>query len=345
MHRMNKSEHLGYYRALTGPAWRWSLAQKKTAGGSFAFLADADEMTVIAASYQSLASNPASGIEGAKHAYPLIAKAESLDGDASRVDSLKIMVLGRCPVASISEELGIDAEIIAMWGDLFFDVGGERPSSSFVARFVVEPECRRGRGDLAAKFQLAAAGGPAAAWLLLKEESKAPLNSAARLIRKRMDLEFKVHRALSIELKSDQASLRLLKTYTDLVLREGRLKHAEKRLAVRCMRIKQEHELALVRTQAAQQRAERKAAEQERKRRQKELDTQAKLARQVRFQQKLAEWTRMECQAREERTRNSPLASLCWNDSASLQSTSGQAHTPSADLPKQRAAQSRRQAA
>jgi hypothetical protein len=340
-----KSEHLGYYRSLTGPAWRWTLAQEKISAGSFDFLADADEMTMLAARYQSLANESQEGIENANRAYPLVAKARALDGDASRINSLKIMALGRCPVASISQELGIDAAVVEAWESLFFDVGRERRSSSFVARYVVDPEHRCGRGDLAAKFQLAAAGGPAAAWLLLKQESKAPLDSAAELIRKRMDLDLKAHKALSFELKSDRASLRLLKAYADFVLREGRLKQAEERLALRCMRTKQEHELALVRAQAAQQRAQRKAAEEEHKQRQKELAKQAKLDRQVRFQQELGEQIRMERQTREERARNSPLASLCWNEPALQQSVEGRADPPRPDSPTRPAARPPRHAA
>lgn len=340
-----KSERLGDYRALTGPAWRWTLGQEKTSGGNFAFLAEADEMTLLAARYQALANESQGGMEKAKRAFPLVANARTVHEDASRVNLLKIMVLGKCPVDTISQELGVDAEAVEAWESLFFDVRREPRSSSFVPNHVIHPEVRGGQGDLAAKFQLAAAGGPAAAWLLLKGESKAQLNCAAELIRKRMDLDFKVQKALSVDLKSERSSLKLIRMYADLVRQEGMLKRAEDRLGLRCLRAKQDHELALARTQAAQERAQLKATEEERKQRQKDFLKQTKLEQDIGIQQYLAERIKMERLAMEERSRNSPLALLHWHESAVPQSSMRQAKATGADSPKRPAAGSRQHAA
>jgi hypothetical protein len=122
----------------------------------------------------------------------------------------------------------------------------------------------------------------------------------------KLGLKFSI--AMQIPLRTDRQKMFFIRNYNELLYAERRLEIAERRLAQRCQEAMNKHELAKIRREAAQERAERKAAADARRTEQRELK---RLARERQIAQR-RDRDLAENQAAAARAASSPLAQIEW---------------------------------
>jgi hypothetical protein len=276
-------------RTAIGPDWRSQLA-KEVYNCNFRIAGCNDVGLRDFISYLSALDRPG-GENSAAAAYPAIAAALVIDNNATLVAQLKIMVLGRLDMTEICGRTKLEAEAVAVWKAIFFDVGNDLAASSWIVQHVITPEREAGHLDLAGKLNLALRGGPNAARLALSLDEGLPVAKAARLEREELQLALKKEQALNMPVTSPEEGLRWFKLNLQREL-------AEQRLALD----RQKFEVYCAQQQRLQAQRERQVAE---KTEQRALKARQQTERNDQLQKE-----------RDLRAASSPLAQLPWPKSS-----------------------------
>jgi hypothetical protein len=299
-------------RSVRGPAWRSQAAQELSPPLARSMIRIWDRLTIKLVRFYALnATGPAGSARAAKK-YPQIAAALMLDGDSDKTKISKLMILADLPPEEIAQKLGVEAAVVDVWEQLFFDVRDLRAATSWLSAYVLEAECKAGNSALAARMKLALGVGRDGVNAILALDEGAPVDEAERLFQRRLALDLKFDEAISMAMDSDQNRMKFAKLYVDLRLSEKRLVLAEKKLAARCAAARDRFELSKMRMEAAQEQAVVKDAARRppaERRRRTRAEREAKRAPLEEVQQaaRLAEE-----QATATRIAESPLTQLAW---------------------------------
>jgi hypothetical protein len=234
--------------------------------------------------------------------FPLVAQAEDLEHDPARREAAMILVLGRISAAEMSDRLAIPRPAIELWEALNFDLRDLLHAMAWVLAHVIRPEQKAGRTELAARLKLALMAGPEAARALVSCELSGPVDEAERLFQRDLKLAAKIEEAADLPLRSERETLAVLRLPVEI----KRLDLAKAKLAEKCTKARERHELKVLR---AKRQAERCAAGQSAGGRSR--GAAAVAARQA--ERELArERARADQVARAARAAQSPLAQLQW---------------------------------
>ena len=300
-------------QSLRGPAWRSQLADRMAEGRAVSLMPQVDDYVRQACDvYRSRGQGDLDGTS----IDPDMRAAIEVHEDFGREDQLKILALGDVPTSTMAERTGLTTGAIEAWEALYFDVRPSRGATSWISGKVIQHELDQGNEALAAKLKLAYCGGPSGALAILDAESRVPLSAGERLFERQVALQVKFEQAAAVPLRTDREKARFLTTYARLQLDRERLRLAEVKLASRCTRALQKHELARLRLQNAAEREQRQFQEKQQKA-QRRMDAQRLQAQQ---QAELREFHQAlqlaEQNAAVRRGAASPLAALTWTTSA-----------------------------
>jgi hypothetical protein len=281
-------------RSLQGPAWRSRFAQELARSDNPLQVSTRDPLVIETAGYYALCSGGGDGSRRAAQKYPHVEAAFALQADDeptnSKTDAMKLLILANAPTAAIAERVGIEPAVVDAWERLFFDVRDLLGATGWLSSQVIEAASQAGDRALAARMKVALTAGIDGVEAILALDGGVPVDEAERILQRRRQLGLKFDEAVNMPIDNDRSRLRFIKLYLDLTLAEKKLNLASQKLAARCARARERHELAQLRLAAAAQRAEFKAREQaekaERRRRQEaavaekqELQRQADLVR------------------------------------------------------------------
>lgn len=303
---------LGAYLRFDGPDWRSQRAATLRAGGTRRQLSEADGQIRQLYCYLELCARGDSQRACAQARYPATAAACALAEDEVRSSTAKILALAGCPAGEIAQRVGADEQTVTTWEDLFFDVRGGLDAVGWIDAHIIQAALDRGNELFAAKLKAAAAGGPEAARAVLDLDSREPLTVGQHLFDRQLKLALKADAAAELPLESIRDKQYFTKLYAKIREEEVRLKLAQGRYQQFCHQRRDQHELAKIREETAQQRIAHKAAQQaqaQQDRQRREADARAHRAYQAASQER---YLREEQQAAAARAAASPLSRLSW---------------------------------
>ena len=321
----------GRQRTLHGPRWRkhlgLSLCRKSTRSthrsGPTGSPGRPDDPALCAfCDYLMLAARQ--GMAAARAKFPLVAQAEELEQDPARREAAMIMVMGDIAPEEMGKRLAIPRPTIELWEALKFDVRDLRRAVAWIAVEVIRPEQKAGRTQLAARLKLALVAGPEAARALVSCGESGLVDEADRLFQRDLKLAAKFEEAADLPLHSGPETVAVL----NLKIEQMRLGLAKAELAEKCAKVRERHELKVLRVKLqAKLAADRQAAGGRRR------GAAAAEAREA--ERELArERTRADQLARAARAAQSPLAQLQWMSATEGKTASSQQATvqrPAAD--------------
>lgn len=197
--------------------------------------------------------------------HPALAAAESLRAQRTIAESLEIMILAGAKPEDVALRLNLDAESVRTYELLFFDVRSQRDKPEWLAIHVLRPLDEGGKFLLACKCRAALALGEAALDAILSEDIQFPTSGHKRLIEMRIRLSALEQKALTVDLKDNQAKLQFLKLTADIRLAERKLELEEAKLSYKCAvitrELETERELQAVRKAIFEERAAQKKLE------------------------------------------------------------------------------------
>jgi hypothetical protein len=293
---------LGGQRTLRGPSWRRQLAasmcMKSTrstqrSGPTGSPRRPDDPALRACCDYLGEAARRGVAAAGAK--FPLVAQAEELEQDPARREAAMIMVMAGIAAEEMGDRLAIPRPAIERWEALHFDVRELRHAVAWISASVIRPEQKAGRTQLAARLKLALMAGPEAGRALVSCDLSGPVDEAERLFQRDLKLAAKFEEAADLPLHSERETVAVL----NLKIEQMRLGLAKAELAEKCAKVRERHELKVLRfkRQEARSAARRGAAAVEARQAQRELARERARADQV---------------ARAARAARSPLAQLQW---------------------------------
>ena len=264
-------EFVRVQRGMHGPAWRVITATPSaTRPGTPTELHDETLRSYI--KYRRILGVDARGTKRASAAYPAIAAAERLNEDQDKTALLKLMILADMSDDEMRDRSAIDVITFRTWEALYFDVRGQRQSTSWLASQVINHERKMGDPRLASKMTLAIMAGPVAVRAMLDTAEGIQLDEVDRLFQRKITLSEKLDVAVEMPIVTEENRLRLMRLYVDLMTAEKRIALAERRLSQRSAKSLQRHELAKLRLEQAaqgaagdQKESRRKAEERERR--------------------------------------------------------------------------------
>ena len=263
------------------------------------------------------------GMAAARAKFPLVAQAEELEQDPARREAAMIMVMGDIAAEEMSDRLAIPRPTIELWEALNFDVRDLRRAVAWIAVEVIRPEQKAGRTQLAARLKLALMAGPEAARALVSSGESGLVEEADRLFQRDLKLAAKFEEAADLPLHSGPETVAVL----NLKVEQMRLGLAKAELAEKCAKVRERHELKVLRFKrqerdpplAKRSAARRGAAAVEGREAERELARERARADQL---------------ARAARAAQSPLAQLQWMSATEGKTASSQQATvqrPAAD--------------
>jgi hypothetical protein len=193
------------------------------------------------------------GVAAARAKFPLVAQAEDLEHDPARREAAMILVLGGITADEMSDRLAIPRPAIELWESLNFDLRDLLQAMAWMWAHVIRPEQKAGRTQLAARLKLALMAGPEAARALVSCELSGPVDEAERLFQRDLKLAAKIEEAADLPLRSERETMTVLR----LPIEIKRLDLAKAKLAEKCTKARDRHELKVLR---AKRQAERSAA-------------------------------------------------------------------------------------
>jgi hypothetical protein len=242
------------------------------------------------------------GVAAARATFPLVAQAEQIEQDPARREAAMIMVMADIAAEELSDRLAIPRAAIELWQALNFDLRDLRHAMAWILAHVIRPEQKAGRTELAARLKLALMAGPEAARALVSCELSGPVDEAERLFQRDLKLAAKIEEAADLPLRSERETLAVLRLPVEI----KRLDLAKAKLAEKCTKARERHELKVRRVKL---RAERAAARQAAGgRRRKAAAVEARQAERERARER----ARVDQVARAARAVQSPLAQLQW---------------------------------
>jgi hypothetical protein len=248
-------------RYLHGPAWRRQLGEVELAKTQPGDSPAADPQLQRWCAFLRLQRGvPQDGACVVKEFKDLAAAAE-LAADRGLSKQLQVLVLGDCTPEAIKERLGIDANVLAAWEGVYFDVRAVRTALDWIACQVIEPVQQQGDVALAAKLKLACAAGPRAALAALDAESRVLTRSGPTLFDLKVCLHLKFQQAVELSLDTDQQRRFYIKTHGNLLHREKQLQLAERKLQWQCEEALRKQAVAESKRQLRGQRATARAAQ------------------------------------------------------------------------------------
>jgi hypothetical protein len=226
---INSIDVLRYHRSSMGPTWRVQLASSRPTR-SFRRMNGLRDPTVRALQdYFGLTAKK--GWAAARAEFPLIARAEDLEQDASRRGSARLMILAGAASEEMSERLGVSVPVIQVWESLYFDVRDLQHALAWVSTYVIRPEQEAGHAELAARLKVAATAGPEAARALLDGPPEVPGDEAERLAWRHLSLQTKLEEAVEMPVETNREKFQFVKYYGRLLITRKRLELASARLA------------------------------------------------------------------------------------------------------------------
>lgn len=305
-------DHSLALRGLQGPAHRWKTAEELPPCRFDPLVQCQDQYVQSAHHFQQLAKRGTAGTAYAAALYPQIAEALLLDQEKTKVDRMKIGVLGDLAWEEIARDVGADVEVVKTWSALFYDAGGSREAIGWVADHIVQPELDAGNVELATKLRLVAAVGPVGARAALDLDSHVPVTAGGQLFRRKLQLSLRYDQALAMT-EGPEYHFRFVKHYGNLKMQEARLQVAERKLTERCTAALRKHELAKIRLEIALEHEKGRSAVREvRKAETAALVQEGKQYEAALAAERLRAFDRAEQQAAAARAATSPLSKLRW---------------------------------
>ncbi len=248
---INSIDALRYHRSSMGPNWRVQLASSRPTR-SFRRMNGLRDPTVRALQdYLGLTAKK--GWAAARAEFPLIARAEDLEQDASRRGAARLMILAGAASEEMSERLGVSQPAIQIWESLYFDVRGLQHALAWLSTYVIRPEQAAGHAELAARLKVAATAGPEAARALLDGPPEVPGDETERLARRHLSLQTKLEEAVEMPVETNREKFQFVKYYGRLLMTRKRLELASARLAEKRAAAQRRHELAMQRLEPTRQ--------------------------------------------------------------------------------------------
>ena len=248
---INSIDALRYHRSSMGPNWRVQLASSRPTR-SFRRMNGLRDPTVRALQdYLGLTAKK--GWAAARAEFPLIARAEDLEQDASRRGTARLMILAGATCEEMSERLGVSQPAIQVWESLYFDVRGLQHALAWLSTYVIRPEQEAGHAELAARLKVAATAGPEAARALLDGPPEVPGDEAERLAWRHLSLQTKLEEAVEMPVETNREKFQFVKYYGRLLMTRKRLELASARLAEKRAAAQRRHELAMQRLEPTRQ--------------------------------------------------------------------------------------------
>ncbi len=240
----------GCHRTMLGPSWRRKLAlslcakstrSSERSGPTGSPRRHDDAAVREYRDYLEYAARQ--GIAAARVKFPLVAQAKDLEQDAARREAAMIMVLADIAPEEMGDRLAIPRAAIELWEALNLDVRDLRHAVAWISARVISPEQKAGRTQLAARLKLALMAGPEAARALVSCELCGPIDEAERLFQRDLKLHAKLDEATDLPLRSERETLAVLQ----LPIQIMRLDLAKAKLAEKCTKVRERHELKVLR--------------------------------------------------------------------------------------------------
>ena len=254
----------GCQRTLHGPSWRkqlgLSLCRKSTRSTQRSGPTGSPrrpEDAALRAYCDYLQQAARQGMAAARAKFPLVAQAEDLEQDPARREAAMIMVMGDIAAEEMGKRLAIPRPTIELWEALNLDVRDLRRAVAWIAVEVIRPEQKAGRTQLAARLKLALVAGPEAARALVSCGESGLVDEADRLFQRDLKLAAKFEEAADLPLHSGPETVAVL----NLRIEQMRLGLAKAELAEKCAKVRERHELKVLRVKLqAKLAADRQAA-------------------------------------------------------------------------------------
>jgi hypothetical protein len=249
--KINSIDALRYHRSSMGPNWRVQLASSGPTRSFRRMNGRRDPIVRALQDYLGLTAKK--GWAAARAEFPLIARAEDLEQDASRRGSARLMILAGAASEEMSERLGVSRPAIQVWESLYFDVRDLQHAMAWFSTYVIRPEQEAGHAELAARLKVAATAGPEAARALLDGPPGVPGDEAERLAWRNLSLQTKLEEALEMPVETNREKFQFVKYYGRLLMTRKRLELASAKLAEKRAAAQRRHELAMQRLELARQ--------------------------------------------------------------------------------------------
>ena len=210
--------------------------------------------------YRTLCDHSPVGKKQALALYPNIAAAEAINADEAKTRLLKIAVLGEIDVPEIAQQLSLDAAVVETWEKLFFNVRGLRSAFGWIDPHVIRPELAAGRADLAARLRMVCAVGPLGAQVILRADTRLPIDESQRLFERQLKLHLKFDAAMELTLDTPKNQIFFLRRHMALMQEEKRLELAREKLEKKCVEAINRHKLSMIQAEIALERERSRAA-------------------------------------------------------------------------------------
>lgn len=247
-------------RSSGGPDWLWNLAGENIHRRPDQFLRELGPSFLDVLHFRTLCAHSPVGVKQALAIYPAIAAAEQLNSDLEKTKHLKVAVLGEIDLKEISQRFGIDEAVLGTWEKVFYDIRGTRSAWAWIQVYVIQPELASGRADLAARLRMVSAVGTIAAQVILKADTRLPINEAQKLFERQLKLHLKFDAAVNMTSDTNKNRLFFIRQHVRLMQGQKRLEFAREMLEKKCEEALDRHKLAMIRAEIVLERERNRAA-------------------------------------------------------------------------------------